>query len=472
MIGTTSPRSSRGDARRSARRERRLRHGEPGAQPSQRRRRRLRDRLESQVITLRLPCGSSTKGSWTERSDHPLHRRAPEAWSSITIGHLLTHTGGVPDWESRTKLSYRGEYSAAEFVRLLAPLPLDFKPGERFAYTTSGAPLLGIVIAAVSGMSFEHFVTGQLFAPVGLRQSRCKHQREVVPNRSGGYLDSAGTFYNGKPHRRDHRAERRHMSTAEDLRVGCMTGTGAVCRAKQRDANADARTAQQRGPFSAGIGLFLDRFRGHDLTLHNGSTVGGYSSVVYWYPDERLAVAVLMNVDRFNAVNTLATRVAGAVVPGLSTASLAERPDPDPALSRRFLSLLQAVAESRDHDFLATNLRVPGGAPRTRPDLLRGHAGPLCVRRARGHGCARHRALRNVISWTYAIVSSRVRAHRLHVRDDDRGNDRSLSCRVAVDGARRYNSIRTGHQVRRQCAILVRQQSLGAAHALAPPPNC
>lgn len=50
-----------------------------------------------------------------------------------------------------------------------------------------------------------------------------------------------------------------------------------------------------------------------------------------------------MNVDRFNAVNTLATRVAGAVVPGLAISSLAERPDPDSALSRRFLAMLQAL---------------------------------------------------------------------------------------------------------------------------------
>jgi hypothetical protein len=115
------------------------------------------------------------------------------------------------------------------------------------------------------------------------------------------------------------------------------------------------------------MGLFIDTFRGNRLTLHNGSTVGGFSSVVYWYPENRLALAVLFNVDRFNAVNTLATRIAGVVVPGLSIASLPERQDPDSALSQKLLAMLAAVADRRDTEMLAPNLRVPGSAPRTNP---------------------------------------------------------------------------------------------------------
>ena len=51
--------------------------------------------------------------------------------------------------------------------------------------------------------------------------------------------------------------------------------------------------------------------------MHNGSTVAGYSSVVYRFPEDDLSVVVLMNIDRLDAVNMLATGVAAIYVPSL-----------------------------------------------------------------------------------------------------------------------------------------------------------
>lgn len=291
----------------------------------------------------------------------------PGSWAAVTVGHLVTHTGGVPDWESRTAFSYRADYSSGDFVKLIAALPLDYAPGDRFMYTNSGAPLLGIAIGAISGAPFERFVAEQLFAPVGLKATRFKENDEVVPGKAAGYVDSAGTLRAGEPKRPSIIAPSGGaMSTAEELaRWMYAFGTGVLLKPASVEQMLTAVRLNNGTPMGAGIGVFLDTFHGHRIVLHNGSTVGGFSSVVYWYPEDRLAVAVLFNIDRFNAVNTLATRLAGVVVPGLSIASLAERSDPDPAFSRRLLQLLKAVAERRDNDLLGSNLRVPGRAPRT-----------------------------------------------------------------------------------------------------------
>lgn len=291
----------------------------------------------------------------------------PTTWSAVTVGHLLTHTGGVPDWESKTKFSYRADYSAREFIALISALPLDFAAGDRFTYTNSGAPLLGIAISTVSGLPFERFVGEQLFAPAGLKVTRFKRNDEVLPNKAGGYVDSAGTLKVGEPKRPSIIAPSGGaLSTAEELaRWMYALGTGALLKQSSVEQMLTPARLNNGMTMGAGIGVFLDAFHGHRIALHNGSTVGGYSSVVYWYPDDRLAVAVLFNIDRFNAVNTLATRLAGIVVPGLSISSLTEHSDPDPAFSRRLLQLLKAVAEQRDDDLLASSLRVPGGAPRT-----------------------------------------------------------------------------------------------------------
>jgi hypothetical protein len=82
---------------------------------------------------------------------------------------------------------------------------------------------------------------------------------------------------------------------------------------------------------------------------------------------DRLDVVVLVNIDRWNAVNTLAAQVASVFVPGPSVTGLAEQPDPDPAKSARLLRLLDDVAQRRDTATLAPSLRAPRGPPRANP---------------------------------------------------------------------------------------------------------
>jgi hypothetical protein len=119
--------------------------------------------------------------------------------------------------------------------------------------------------------------------------------------------------------------------------------------------------------FSAGMAWFFDDFRKHRFILHNGSTVAGYSSVIYRYLDDDLSVVVMFNIDRWNAVNVLATNVASFYVPGVAMRSLKVIADPNPALSQRLLAMLADVADNKDSEMLAPNLRNPGGPVKTNP---------------------------------------------------------------------------------------------------------
>jgi CubicO group peptidase (beta-lactamase class C family) len=64
---------------------------------------------------------------------------APTSWDKITIYHLLTHTSGISDnaakYEPGTpdKLTFRD-------------VPLNFQPGEQWAYTDLGYMVLGYLI--------------------------------------------------------------------------------------------------------------------------------------------------------------------------------------------------------------------------------------------------------------------------------------------------------------------------------------
>jgi CubicO group peptidase (beta-lactamase class C family) len=187
-----------------------------------------------------------------------------------------------------------------------------------------------------------------------------------VPQRAAGYVDRDGTLVNGEPLRpRIIAPNGGILSSAPDMgRWLDALFAGRIVKPDTLALMTRPITLNDRKSFSAGFAWFLDTFRGRRVLLHNGSTIAGFSSVVYWYPDHALGVVVLMNIDRWNAVNVLATKMANCFVAGLSTGELTPVSDPDPALSRRLLDLLGAIAGRRDSEALAPNLRNPNNPPR------------------------------------------------------------------------------------------------------------
>ena len=96
---------------------------------------------------------------------------------NITIRHLLAHAGGWslsygdPAFNSLVVLEKTGESGAAtmdSYCRFIASRRLHFEPGTRSSYSNMGYMFLGKVIAAVSGKSYEEFVTNEVLKPVGI----------------------------------------------------------------------------------------------------------------------------------------------------------------------------------------------------------------------------------------------------------------------------------------------------------------
>jgi CubicO group peptidase (beta-lactamase class C family) len=89
---------------------------------------------------------------------------APASWDRITIYHLLTHTSGIPGdaakYEPGTpdKLVFRDR-------------PLNFQPGEQWAYTNLGYIVLGYLLERISGQTYEAFVRENIFKPLGMNDS-------------------------------------------------------------------------------------------------------------------------------------------------------------------------------------------------------------------------------------------------------------------------------------------------------------
>ena len=88
----------------------------------------------------------------------------------ITIRNLLTMTAGFPTddpWGDRQQ-----GLPIADFRAMLADgVGLNWAPGTRFEYSNLGYAILGLIVAAASGVPYDEFVRTRLFAPLGMTKT-------------------------------------------------------------------------------------------------------------------------------------------------------------------------------------------------------------------------------------------------------------------------------------------------------------
>jgi CubicO group peptidase (beta-lactamase class C family) len=290
--------------------------------------------------------------------DDPIARYlppTPDSWRPITIRHLLTHTSGLRDWEAAGVLPYHAEYTPSDYIALIARYPLDFPPGEQFRYTNSGFPLLGMIVERASGEPYTAFVISRILRPLGLTATRFKDPGEVVTGRAEGYIFRDGVFRRGEQPRPAVIAPNGGiMTTAADLASWAASVlNGRLLRpASLREMLTPVRLNSGR-TVNHGFAWFMTVFNGHRIILHPGTTIGGYSAVVYHYPDDRLTVVALANLDDGAfGVDTMVQRVADSYVPGVWLSGLKRQPDPDRQETKALVDLLKSVAEGGNPDQL------------------------------------------------------------------------------------------------------------------------
>lgn len=93
---------------------------------------------------------------------------------------------------------------------------------------------------------------------------------------------------------------------------------GTVAHEACMDQMQTSMHLRSRQATPSAIGSFVESFRGHRLLAHNGSTMAGFSSVPYHYPEDRFTMIVLCNIDPGAAVYVVATHVASFSSPGVA----------------------------------------------------------------------------------------------------------------------------------------------------------
>jgi N-acyl-D-amino-acid deacylase len=100
----------------------------------------------------------------------------------ITVRHCLNHTGGWDRAKSGDMMFSAAEIAQAlgvpapaepeTIIRWACGRPLDFTPGQSYAYSNYGYCLLGRVIETLTGRPYDEYVKAEILAPMGITTMR------------------------------------------------------------------------------------------------------------------------------------------------------------------------------------------------------------------------------------------------------------------------------------------------------------
>jgi CubicO group peptidase (beta-lactamase class C family) len=229
---------------------------------------------------------------------------APPAWDKVTLENLLTQSSGIPDYTdapdfgTTMKLKRTIQQSLA-FVR---DKPLDFTPGEKFSYSNSNYMLLGAIVEKAAGMPYAQFMQEAIFTPLDMKDSGYDDGAAVVARRASGYAHKAkivnATFIDVSA---QHGAGALYSTTHDLLKwEQGLLGGKLLSPASLKTMLAPAHPASgpatpYKSSYAMGVYVGTD-IDGRREISHTGSGPG-FVSIMNAYPDDKLYVIVLGNID-------------------------------------------------------------------------------------------------------------------------------------------------------------------------------
>lgn len=248
----------------------------------------------------------------------------PAYGKNITIRNLLSHTGGLPDYEDLMEVeektkgpiwSPEHQIQDDEVLALLKKETIGkFSPGTSWSYSNSGYVVLGLIVARASGTSYGDFLRSRIFSPLDMDQTVVYQKgKNGVVNRAYGHskeggalketdqsstsatLGDGGIYSNLEDLAKWDHALRNHTLLNEKEMQPALTPLKLNDGSQPhwpKEANDD--NMHPGKPVSYGFGWFLDPYNGHPRMWHTGTTMG-FRTVIERFTADNLTVIILCN---------------------------------------------------------------------------------------------------------------------------------------------------------------------------------
>jgi D-alanyl-D-alanine carboxypeptidase len=233
----------------------------------------------------------------------------PAAWAPITLGQLLHHTSGLPNYTDNPSFqatlgaNLLRDFAPPELLEFVANDPLQFAPGSAYAYSNTDNIVAALMAEAATARSYERLLRSAVYDRLGLRSTSLPSGAALPRPLAPGYQSDNGKL--------EDVSEVVSMSwvwaagaiqstPVELLRFirGYVSGRlfGPAQERAQRRWRPGGSEPPGPGVNSAGMALFRYRMPCGTVYGHTGN-FPGYTQFAASTPNGRRAVTVSVNLQ-------------------------------------------------------------------------------------------------------------------------------------------------------------------------------
>lgn len=221
----------------------------------------------------------------------------------ITLAHLLTHTAGFAEQLAALQVAKQADVLPLDtFVKTRLPARV-YMPGSTFAYSNYATALAGYIVARVTGVPYEQYITDQILAPLAMTHSAAVQPLPppMLANLAQGY-HYRNDQYTAVDFEWIAAAPAAPLRTTATDMAKFMLAQLNHCQAGQaRLLQKTTCTAMQRMQFAhdphvngVGYGFMISVQNGKTLVWHTGGSAH-FNTMLALIPEERVGFFISYN---------------------------------------------------------------------------------------------------------------------------------------------------------------------------------
>lgn len=230
--------------------------------------------------------------------------------SQITVKHLLEHSSGIPHYKNKKEINNKIDYhSLDQVLDLFNSRELIFKPGTNYEYSVYGYVTLGLIIERITNMSYEEYLTNNIFKPAGMVNSSVE--------KFGVQLDNKSKLYHKHSKRKTQEVKDQNLSdripaggvqsTLEDLLNFGRAILNETLLSKQSIEQLftdSGLVSRPNNPYGMGFRIYGNGENMGRVIGHNGQQLGS-STFLFLFPDRGIVTAVVSNTSVFEGTGNI-----------------------------------------------------------------------------------------------------------------------------------------------------------------------
>jgi serine beta-lactamase-like protein LACTB, mitochondrial len=240
----------------------------------------------------------------------PKHQYRP------TIRQLAGHIAGVRHYKGNEWYNTQHYNTVSEGLAMFKDDSLNFRPGNKYQYTSHGFNLLSAAMEKAAGKDFISFMSDEVFTPLQLTNTTADLNDNIIEYRTRFYDVKDHKWVNAPYVDNSYKwAGGGFISSAEDIE---KFGRALLGESFLRKETIQYFTTPQKlndGSFTTyGMGFFSGKdHKQKSYFGHSGGSVGGTTDMVI-YPNEKVVVVILTNLSGAN-LGAMARYIANLYMP-------------------------------------------------------------------------------------------------------------------------------------------------------------